>query len=177
MIDTAGWTDELLFSTVLGHQFKGIMLHNDLANLSGFCGLHKLQKWHMCRVQEETENHLKTQAYYILHHQKMPITEKGIVTSLIPNQAYSTKTNEVKNDYRRKFVKDMMEKWKAWEDETIGLYLAANDYLYRNQNKDVMFFKKMLKETYKEYEDIVKCKQKLEILDYDIDEIMEIEKY
>lgn len=36
MISTNGWTDELLFKTVLNHQMKGIIFHNDMWHYMNF---------------------------------------------------------------------------------------------------------------------------------------------
>ncbi|MEG0431037.1 MAG: hypothetical protein RR420_05440 [Anaerovoracaceae bacterium] len=170
MIDTSGWSKDLLFNKIMGHQLKGIMIHNDLANLSGFYGLHNFQKWHMCRVQEETEDHLKTQSHYILYHEKMPVPDKPSIPSLIPHEAYSKRTREMTGDMRKKFVYEMMEKWKSWEEETIELHMAAVQFLEKYQCYDVFFFKKMLKDTYCEYKEVVKCMEKLRSQGHDIEE-------
>lgn len=168
MISTNGWTDELLFKTVLNHQMKGIIFHNDMMSLYEFCSLHKYSHKHKMRVKEEMCNFIKTQRYYINNYCKMPKIDGSSNVSVIPSQAYSSNTKEVSYDYRCKMLKESLSKWLDWEKDTMELYIACCSYALTKQKKDYVFWKKLLEETSDEHDCILKEIRKLQMISYDV---------
>ena len=168
MISTNGWTDELLFKTVLNHQMKGIIFHNDMMALYEFCSLHKYSHKHKVRTKEEMGNFIKTQRYYINNYGKMPKIDGSSNTSVIPSQAYSANTKEITYDYRCKMLKESLNKWLEWEKETMELYLACCSYALTKQKKDYVLWKKLLEEASEEHDCILEEIRKLQMISYDV---------
>lgn len=171
MISTNGWTDDLLFKTVLSHQMDGIIFHNDMMSLYEFCSLHKYSHKHKVRTKEEMCSFIKTQRYYINNYGKMPKFEDSYKNSVIPTQAYSSNTKEVTYEYRCKMLKENLAKWLEWEKDTMELYIACCSYALSKQSKDYILWKKLLEDTAKEHDCILKEIQKLQMINYDVKEL------
>lgn len=122
-------TVEEIFNKLASHMVEGIMYHDDMAKaydflaLSGFARCHDYH--HIC----ETKSYRKLSHYYATHFHKLLKLEQLKQPQIVPDSWYKYKTTDVDIATKRSAVKELMEKWVAWETETKTLYQAMRQEL------------------------------------------------
>ena len=123
-------TIEEIFSQLLTHMAKGIIIHNECALLFGFLNLQGYQKCHEYHYYEESYNYKEMQNFFLIHCGKM-VKEQSIDKSeIIPSSWYKFNKEDVDANNKRSCVRDLMKKWVDWEKETKKLLESDYKLLY-----------------------------------------------
>lgn len=115
-------TVEEIFSKLIAHMREGVMFHRDMADAYDFLGLKKLRKCHNYHMEEEMRGCRRLMHYYVKHYRKLIVAESLTIKSVIPNNWYKYTSKDVDNATRKSALRELMEKWIDWEQETKALY-------------------------------------------------------
>ena len=115
-------TIEEIFNKIITHAMEGTIYHDEMARVYDFIGLYGYSLCQRSHQIAETKNFMCLQHYYMTHYFKLPVIENLEPTKLIPESWYKYTTMAVDAGTKRNAVKELMEKWVAWEQETKKLY-------------------------------------------------------
>ena len=123
-------TVEEIFSKILAHMIKGVMIHDQMSIAYGFLGLCGYQKLHEHQYYEESKSYKCIQNYFLDHYQKL-IPEIAIEKpNIIPVNWYKHITLDVDTSTKRNAIKELMKQWIDWEKDTIKLLETSYKELY-----------------------------------------------
>lgn len=115
-------TIEDIFNKLSSHMIKGVMIHEQMADYYDFLNLHGYKKCHEYHSKCEMKNLRRLHKYFINHY-NMLISESAIENpNVIPMSWYRYTRQDVDVNTKRSAVKDGIEKWVSWEEETKDLY-------------------------------------------------------
>lgn len=104
------------------HMQKALALHEQLADYFCFLGLQgfkrKLEYQYMCEVAEKRKLHHK---YTNIHHKIIPFKQAEL-PHIIPSDWRRYTTNDVNDNVLSRYVKNAMQTYKEWEEQTKSLY-------------------------------------------------------
>lgn len=123
-------TIEEIFNKLASHMVEGIMVHDEMANAYDFLGLYGFSKCHDYHHLEETCAYRCLSHYYSIHYHKLLKVDTQVRQTIIPESWYKYTTMAVDTNTKRQAVKDMMNKWVAWERDTKKLYQEMRQELY-----------------------------------------------
>lgn len=113
---------EEIYTELDKHMKKALCFHEQLADYFCFLGLQgfkrKLEYQYMCEVAEERKLHHK---YINIHKKLIPVRQVEVI-QFIPRDWSKYTTDDVNDNVLPKFVKNAMEQYKEWEEETKELY-------------------------------------------------------
>lgn len=113
---------EEIYTELDKHMKKALCFHEQLADYFCFLGLQgfkrKLEYQYMCEVAEERKLHHK---YINIHKKLIPVRQIEVI-QFIPRDWNKYTTEDVNDNVLPKFVKNAMEQYKEWEEETKELY-------------------------------------------------------
>ena len=162
-------TIEEIFSNILTHMAKGLLIHNQMASLYGFlnlCGYQKCQEYH---YYEESRNDRNLQNFFLTHYNKMIHENTVEQPEVIPNNWYKFTKMEVDANNKRSAVKDIMKKWVEWEKETKTLLELSYKQLYELGEIDCAIkIASLIKDVSKELAGAQEMYINLESMGYDI---------
>ena len=115
-------TIEEIFSKLITHMREGIAFHRDMADAYDFLGLKKLRKCHNYHMEEEMKGCRNLTHYYIKHYKKLIAVESSAIRNVIPSVWYKYASKDVDYATRRSALRELMEQWIDWEQETKKLY-------------------------------------------------------
>lgn len=166
-------TIEEIFSKLVAHMKKGVMIHNQISIIYGFLDLCGYQKCHEYHYFSESKNCKCVQNYYLEHYHKLIPEESFEKPDLIPNNWYKHTKHDVDVNIKRSTVKELMKTWVEWETETKKDLEMYYKELYNMGEicaaTKIMFF---LKDVDKELKKAEHKYLKLETLGYDIKDII-----
>ena len=114
-------TIEEIFSHIFAHKSKGLMVHDQLAAAFLFLNLPGYSKCHEYHYFEESGTRNRLREYYLRHHNKLILEEKFEPPTILPTNWYQHMREEVDINTKRAAIKDLMQKWVNWEQETLQL--------------------------------------------------------
>ena len=146
-------TVDEVFTAIVSHMVKGVMMHEQLSSYYAFAGLHGYEKYHSDRYIEESKTLIKTSSYYTSRYGKLVQDIKIDIPKLIPQSMYKHTTEELGTNDIRQIVKATLKEWVDWEAETKELYEDCYTKLISDNAAvaDAMFVAKLIKEVDKEH--------------------------
>lgn len=170
-------SDTDVFATISNRMLGGIMFHDQMYQYFLFLRLYSFAKDHKKHYNEESKAYQKINKYFITHR-NMLIGNKPVNPSgYIPNEWYSKDRSETTPSDIRKAVIFAISSWIGWERETKELYTHCYNKLmelgFAAESDEVM---KLVKNVDDELADAESLQLYLSAMDYDVIEIMEMNK-
>lgn len=111
-----------IYTKLSAHMIEGIMFHEKMANYYDFLCLRGYKRAHEYHMAKESKAFRKLNRYYINHFDRL-IEETAVPEpDVIPASWYRYTRHDVDMNTKRQAVKNGIEKWVAWEEETKELY-------------------------------------------------------
>lgn len=165
-------TIEEIFVKLALHMKEGISFHDEMARAYDYLNIEGLFKCHIYRAQEEKQGYTSLYHYYITHYFKLLYLENISESKLIPDTWYKYTTQVIDGNTKRNAIKELMEKWIKWEQETKKLYQTMRQELCSiNEIAAALFIDKYINEVDMELIDAQKKLNHLETIGYDLIEI------
>ena len=115
-------TVEEIFTSMVQHILKGIMIHDELANYYDFLGLQGYKRCHEYHGMRETHGYRVIMHYYISRYNKFLPEPKVEPENIIPSSWNGYTRQQVDPKTKQSAVKTGLEKWVNWERETKQFY-------------------------------------------------------
>lgn len=115
-------TVEEIFNKLAQHMCEGVMYHDEMQRAYDFLGLWGFSKCHLYHLFGEKKGLKCFSHYYAKHYFKLLQIENPTSPKLIPETWYKYRTQDVDSNTKKSTVKDLMNKWVAWEQITKTLY-------------------------------------------------------
>jgi len=109
-------------SKVLAHQIEGLMLHEQMAEYYRFLGLENYAEMHDWHYSEENARFKFIRDYYIHHYNMLPPRFTTHNPNLIPDGWYRYNRDDVDNSTKKNAVKNGLNAWREWEEDTKKMY-------------------------------------------------------
>ena len=162
-------TIEEIFNKLASHMCEGVKYHDEMARAYDYLGLYGLSKCHIHHAIEEKQGYLCLSHYYMTHYFKLLQLENLPESKLIPETWYKYTTQAVDSGTKRNAVKELMEKWVSWEQETKKLYQEMRQELIQlGEVASALYIDQCICDVTKELCHAQKKLIKLETLGYDI---------
>ena len=113
---------EQVFNEILEHMVKGLMVHEQFANYYDFLGLQGYRQCHEYHYRTENESYRELCHYYIKRYNKLTPVMTFENPSIIPSSWYAYTRQDVDAKTKQNAVKQGLEKWVEWENDTFTLY-------------------------------------------------------
>lgn len=134
-----------IFSDLLSHQIKGLMIHSQLADYYRFLGLDKYAECHESHYKQESKSWRKLAKYYTEHYGMLADEQAIENPAIIPSDWYGVKSENVDANTKRRAVERGLKKWIEWETETKKMYEQAfSELLSLNEGASAMRIKKYM---------------------------------
>ena len=165
---------EEIFSQLVAHMKKGVLIHNQMTSLFGFLNLKKYKKRQEKQFYEENKNCRELQDYYLNRYQKL-LPELPVENpTLIPQNWIKYTKSEVDTNTKRSTTKDLLKKWIEWETQTKEIFQKAYNDLFENGDIDATYkVGELIQDVENELQFARELKINLDATDYDIVYIME----
>lgn len=166
-------TIEEIFNQLFIHMNTGIAFHHELAKAYSFLGLNGYANCHIYHQQEETQGYIRLLSFYVSHYHKIIKSESINPPAIIPESWYKYTTFDVDINTQKKAIKDLTEKWIAWEKETKKLYQFSHKKLEELDEIDAMYkIDKYIKDVSKELVQVEQLLIQLTSINYDMPTII-----
>lgn len=166
-------TIDEIFTKLAQHMEEGVIFHKTLSQAYNFLGLYGFAKCHVYHWFEEEHGYECLLQYYFKHYHRLINITLTELPEIIPTAWYKYNTMAVDNNTKRQAIKDLMNKWLLWEQDTKILYQQMYKELYElNAIADAEKIKYYIKDVDDELIHIEKQIIKLETIDYSINTIM-----
>lgn len=111
-----------IFADISAHMVKGMMLHDELAQVFDFFCLDGYRKMHEHFFYCESRNYREFNKYYVSRKNKLIRHKDPGYASIIPDNWYNYTRQQVDEGTKKNYVREMMSKWVNWERETKKMY-------------------------------------------------------
>lgn len=166
-------TIEEIAIEIAAHMQKGTLIHKAMMEAYEFLSLKGYSKCQEYHYLEENDNYLNFLHYYLSTYQKL-IKPKEIEIDIIPSSWYKYAREDVDNNTRRNAIKELMSKWVNWEKETKRFFSELyKELISLNEIAIAMLIKDYILEVEKELSDAQQKQLELEIINYDLVEIID----
>lgn len=166
-------TTKEIFEKIAEHQIEGMMLHDSMMNYYMFLGLHDWAKLHKKRFYKESKAYVELNYFFVKHENMLLNKEHARGQKIIPDTWYRHVRQDVSPSEKRQAVKDGVEKWLAWENETHKMLM---DYHRQLMTGDCLACAKKVEEMVldvsKEIDMIKKIQLNMMAVDYAMSAIM-----
>ena len=115
-------TVEEIFTKLNAHMLEGTMTHEQLANYYQFLALDGYKCCHEYHFLSEMLSYRQIQKFYIDNFNKLIPDTKLVNPSIIPADWYKHSRGDITGAAKQEYVKNAMELWKKWEEDTCKLY-------------------------------------------------------
>lgn len=115
-------TPEEIFTKVLNHMMKGLMVHEQLANYYDFLGLQGYRQCHEYHFLTESRSYRKLYHYYIKKYNQLLPEFKFDNPNIIPQDWIGYYRQQVDIKTKQKAVEEGLNQWVKWEGSTCTLY-------------------------------------------------------
>lgn len=112
---------ERIFSELAAHMRKGLRLHDQMGNIYGFLNLNGYQRCQEYHYYSESISYKKLHEYFTFHFYKLIEYAEESYENIIPESWYKHVKNDVDVNTKRNAIKETMQTWIKWEQETIQL--------------------------------------------------------
>lgn len=114
---------ETVFMELSEHMLKGLMFHEEMANYFAFLCLEGYSYCHEHHYEEESKSYRKVTNYYITHYNRLVAKRGGLESPrVIPATWYGYDRKAVDANTKRNGIKDAIQAWIDWENDTKELY-------------------------------------------------------
>lgn len=171
-------TVQQVFSTLIAHMRKGLMIHDQIASAYCFLNLYGYKKCHEYHFFEESNGYRRLYNYYLQHYNKLIPQVKVEKPETIPASWYKYERIQVNTNNKRSAIKDLMTSWIEWEKETKIMLQASYKTLL--QNGDIgaaLKISQYLKDVSEELRHAQQKQINLQSINYDIVSIIEQQDY
>lgn len=171
-------TVDEVFTAIVSHMVKGVMMHEQLSSYYAFAGLHGYEKYHSDRYIEESQALIKTSSYYTSRYGKLVQNIEIDIPKLIPQSMYKHTTDELGVNDIRQLVKATLREWVDWEAETKALYEECYTKLIVDNSAvaDALFVAELIKDVDEEHDEAYRFWLNKKNTDFDISIIMAEQK-
>ena len=108
-----------IFSAIAAHKRKGIRIHQAMMEAYDFLALRGYSKCQEYHWLSESKEYVELCHYYMDHYYELlKVEENNEALDIIPSSWYKHVQQDVDGTTRRNAIRDMMQKWVAWETET-----------------------------------------------------------
>ena len=167
-------TVDEIFNKLASHMVEGIMFHDEMASAYEYLSLFGLSKCHTSHSIEEKKGFKYLSYYYSTHYFKLLKPEEITGPKLIPDSWYKYTTQVVDAGTKRNAIKEFMEKWIKWEQDTKKLYQEMRQELYNiGEVAAASFIDAYIEDVTKELCHAQKKLVRFETIGYDIIKIIE----
>lgn len=171
-------TVDEIFNKIFAHMQSGVQFHDEMAQAYDYLNIEGLARCHIYHAQEEKEEYLHLQHYFLTHYAKLLQVENLPQHKIIPETWYKYSTYVVDNTTKRNSIKELMEKWIKWEQETKKLYQEMRRALTElNEVAAALHIDEYILDVDEELVDAQKKLNRLETINYDLVEITNWEEH
>lgn len=165
-------TVEELFNKLLVHMREGVQFHTEMALAYDYLNIEGLYACHIYRAYDEKQSFERLYHYYITHYFKLLQLENISQSKLIPETWYKYTTQAVDSGTKRNAIKELMEKWVKWEQETKKLYQEMRQELIQlGETASALYIDQYIIDVDNELQDAQNKLMRLETINYDLIEI------
>lgn len=166
-------TVEEIFSKIIAHMIRGMMVHDQLSDYYRFLGMPGYARFHEKQYEDESDGYVMLKKYFIDHYNRL-VPEVPIENpNVIPNTWYQYKRQDVDVNTKKNGVKDGLNKWIAWEKETKTLYETMfKELMNLNEVAAALFLKDYVLDVDRELKKAEKYQLNKKANDYSMDAIM-----
>lgn len=171
-------TVEEIFSKLSAHMIKGMMAHEQFANMYQFLGLDGCKCCHDYHFLAETIGYRKLLKFYINKYNKLVPEGRVEDPGLIPDNWYKYTRQDVDAASKRTYIKNLLSEWHNWEKDTYKYYhdmCKELENLYEYAAAD--YVKCLMCDVEEEIMDIEKKMLKLGSVDYSMTFIIGRQKH
>ena len=111
-----------IYSNIVSHMIKGMMIHAQLADYYDFLGLEGYKRCHEYHYLQESCSYRGISRYFINHHNMLIPDEKIENPNIIPESWFNHTRDDVDSATKKNAVKSGLTKWVEWERDTKKLY-------------------------------------------------------
>lgn len=115
-------TPEEIFSQIIEHMIKGLMVHEQLANYYDFLGLQGYKKCHEYHFFEESKTYRKMYHYYIKKYNRLLPETRFENPEVIPKSWLNYYRQDVDMKTKKNAIEIGLNEWIQWETDTTTLY-------------------------------------------------------
>lgn len=115
-------TREEIFTELLNHMVKGLMIHDQMANYYDFLGLEEYKDCHEKHYFKENKSYRKLYHYYIARYNRLIPDFRFDNPNIIPSSWLGYSRQDVDMKTRQQAIEDGLNKWIKWEGSTLTLY-------------------------------------------------------
>lgn len=167
-------TIEEIFSTLLAHMRQGLHFHNSLMCVFNFLNLKGYAKCHEYHFYEESLTLCHLQSFLINSYNKLFYLEEDKNNNIIPVSWYKYMKQSIDVNSKRNAIRDMIQKWVAWEEEAKQLLEKTYRELYElGEVNAAIFIGSMVRETSTELVGAQELFISLESIGYDLSVVTE----
>ena len=170
-------TSQEIFTQILNHMVKGLMVHEQLANYYDFLGLQGYRRCHEYHYVKENEEYRKLTHYYIKKYNELVPEFTFNNPSLIPASWYNYHRQDVDMKTKQQAVQNGLNEWINWESETCTLYERMYQELLNNEDIAASFkVKKLIEDVEEELLTVEKYQLNKQSTNYDMTYVIEEQK-
>lgn len=115
-------TPEQIFGEILNHMVKGLMVHEQLANYYDFLGFQGYRQCHEYHFLIESKSYRKLCHYYTKKYNQVLPEFRFETPDVIPTSWRGYYRQQVDSQTKQKAVRDGLDLWVNWEEDTCALY-------------------------------------------------------
>ena len=165
-------TVDEIFNKIFAHMLSGVQFHDDMTQAYDYLNIEGLARCHAYHAYEEKEGYLHLHHYFLTHYSKLLQIENLQEHKIIPESWYKYSTYVVDNTTKRNAIKDLMEKWIKWEQDTKKLYQEMRRALIEiDEVAAALHIDSYILDVDEELVDAQKKLIRLETINYDLVEI------
>lgn len=162
-----------IFTKITNHMLYGALYHKEISKTYDFLGLYRYMKFHMNQSIEEMREYLNVVHYYSSYYHKLLVSDAIEQFTIIPNNWYKYNSFVLDNATRKSAIKDLMNKWISWEQETKILYQKSYKELYdEGEIAAAIEIARLIKEVSEELKGAERELIELEAIGYDLPTII-----
>ena len=111
-----------IYSGIVSHMIKGMMVHAQMADYYDFLGLQGYKRCHEYHFLKETCAYRGVSRYFINHHDMLIPDERIENPNVIPESWFNHKREDVDSSTKKNAIKAGLTKWVEWERDTKAFY-------------------------------------------------------
>lgn len=170
-------TPEEIFTKILNHMVKGLMVHEQLANYYDFLGLQGYRRCHEYHFLSESRCYRKLYHYYIKKYNKLLPEFRFENPNIIPQDWLAYYRQQVNMKTKRSAVKEGLDQWIKWEGSTCTLYEKMyKELIDLGEFAAAEEISKLIKEVEEELQTAEQYQLNKLSIDYDMTSIIEEQK-
>lgn len=162
-------TVEEIFSALDSHLVKGLMMHEQMADYYDFLNLAGYKRLHEYQFISESVELRGLHRYYVNHFEKLLPDLEIENPRAIPYGWYGHKRMDIAPEEKKRYIRDGIEKWVAWETDTKTVYQKAYKELCEiGEIAAAGKIKKMIDAADQELKRACRMRLSLKMIDYDL---------